>query len=443
MDDRTESPEKADAAQIQPPVGEATAESGSPREAARRPFGRLLRRLDWRIAGVVLLAAIAVPVWLAARAHARSAPASVPAEAAAVAVAKVSREDLYNEVTFYAEFRAYLEVELHAKVSGYVQEIKVDFGDRVKAGQLLARLEVPELTNELDRASAALKRAEAQYWVAHTNYTRLVEVSQEYTNYTNLVAQQDLDTAQGKDRMTQAAIAGAKAEVDRYQTMVGYTAITAPFDGVITHRYVDPGTLVQAGTTSDTQALPVVRLSDNYRLRLDFPVSLAFVKDIREGNPVDVRVQSLGGKRLKGIIKRFTRRVNEDTRKMTTEIEVPNANLELTPGMYAKVVLRVDRRSQALAIPMEAVPAGETNSVYVVDGKGEIEDRPVTLGVDTPTRYEVVAGLQEGEMVLVGPRSQLTPGQKVRTDRTGPLAQRSPSAARSMRQQSRKPTDKP
>jgi hypothetical protein len=166
MDPRTESPEKADPAPIQPPAGEPTAESGPPTEAAGRasgrPFGRLLRRLGWRIAVVVLLAAIAVPVWLAARAHARPAPASVAAEAATVAVAKVSREDLYNGVTFYPEFRAYLEVELHAKVSGYVQEITVDFGDRVKAGQPLAKLEVPELTNELDRASAALNRIDSR-----------------------------------------------------------------------------------------------------------------------------------------------------------------------------------------------------------------------------------------------------------------------------------------
>ena len=140
---------------------------------------------------------------------------------------------------------------------------------------------------------------------------------------------------------------------------MAYTQITAPFDGVITKRYADPGALIQAGTASDTQSMPLVRVSDNYRLRLDFPVSVAYVKDIHVGDPVEVRVESLGGKTFTGIITRTTRKVDEDTRTMITEIEVPNPKLELVPGMYATVVLKVERRPQALAIPTEAVPAGQ------------------------------------------------------------------------------------
>jgi RND family efflux transporter MFP subunit len=261
-----------------------------------------------------------------------------------VAVAKVDREDLYKEVPLYAEFRPYLEVELHAKVSGYLQTINVDFGDKVKAGQLLATLEIPELKDELNSAIAAEQRAEADYTNAHLVYTRLVGVNQEHAN---LVAQQDIDTAQAKDSVAIAAVAAAKADVEKYQTLFGYTQITAPFDGVITHRYADPGALIQAGTASDTQARPLVRLSDNYRLRLDFPVSVEFVKDIQVGDPVEVKVESLGGKKFTGAISRFTREVNDETRKMNTEIEVANPNLELTPGMYATVVLKVERRAQS------------------------------------------------------------------------------------------------
>jgi RND family efflux transporter MFP subunit len=322
----------------------------------------------------------------------------------------VTREDLYNEVTMYAEFRPYEEVELHAKVSGYVSEINVDFGDRVKANQLLARLEVPELHDELDNALASQKRAEADYADAHLVYTRLLAVEKANPN---LVAQQDLDTAQAKDRTTEAAIAGAKANVEKYQTLLGYTRICAPFDGVVTKRYVDKGALIQSGTASETQSLPVVRVSDNYRLRLDFPVSVGYVKDVRVGQPVEVRVDSLGGKSFSGSITRATMSVDEETRTMVTEIEVPNPELELVPGMYATVVLKVQRHAQALAVPIEAVPPGQTGSVYVVNDKNEIEERPVKLGLDTPTKYEVLAGLKEGEVVLMGNRSQTHPGQKV------------------------------
>ena len=202
-----------------------------------------------------------------------------------------------------------------------------------------------------------------------------------------------------------------------------YTRITAPFDGVITKRYADPGALIQAGTASDTQSLPLVRVSDNYRLRLDFPVSVPYVKDTHVGDPVEVRVESLGGKSFTGIITRTTERVEEQTRTMTTEIEVPNPNLELVPGMYATVVLKVERRPQALAIPTEAVPAGQKSSVYVVNDQNQIEERPVTLGLETPTSYEVLAGLKEGDLVLIGSRSQVKPGQKVEPKLINSLAQ--------------------
>jgi RND family efflux transporter MFP subunit len=390
----------------------------------KRFVSRAGRRLDWRIAVVLLAGLMAIAIWRTVSGHAKETELAAAAARASrlptVPVASVVRKDLYNEVSIPAEFRPYVEVELHAKVSGYVKEMNVDFGDQVKSNQLLATLEVPELGDELNRALAAQKRAEADYRDAHLIYSRLQAVNQEHPN---LVAQQDLDTAEAKDHTTEAIIAGAKAEVQRYQTLLAYTRITAPFDGVVTHRYVDPGALIQAGTTSETQSLPLVRVSDNYRLRLDFPVSVAYVKDIRVGDPVEVRVESLGNKSFTGTITRATLRVNEDTRTMMTEIEVPNPDLKLVPGMYAEVVLKVQRRPQVLAIPIEAVPPGQTSSVYVINDQSQIEERPVSLGLDTPTQYEVTAGLKEGELVLLGSRSQVHPGQKVEAKLIGPLAQ--------------------
>ncbi len=379
------------------------------------------RWLDWRIGSVLLLAVVSIPIWRLITSHARAHAAQTLAPAAQpVAVARVSREDLFNAITIPAEFRPYLKVELHAKVSGYVDQINVDIGDQVKTGQLLARLEVPELRDELARAKAAEKRAEADYKDAHLVYTRLEAVNKDHPN---LVAQQELDAAEAKDGTTEAAIAGAKAEVEKNQTLLAYTRITAPFDGVITHRYADPGSLIQAGTASDTQSMPLVCLSDNYRLRLDFPVSVAYVKDIQLGDQVEVRVESLKGKPFLGTISRSTQKVDEDTRTMITEIEVPNPKLELVPGMYATVVLKVERRPQALAIPTEAISTDKKTSVYLVNSEQEIEERPVTLGLETPDKYEVVAGLKEGDLVMIGRRSQVKPGQKVEAKLIGSLAQ--------------------
>jgi RND family efflux transporter MFP subunit len=368
-------------------------------------------KLRLAIVAGVLLVAVGL-VWYVRRVRAEAGRAPTSSVPPTVAVVKVDREDLNRDVTIPAEFRPYEEVELHAKVSGYVSEMKVDFGDRVKAGQLMATLEVPELLDDLHSAMAAVQRAEADHTDAHLIHTRLISVNQQQPN---LVAQQDLDTAEAKDAATVAAIVAAKADVEKYQTLISYTQITAPFDGVVTWRYADPGTLIQAGTASNSQAMPLVRVSDNYRLRLDFPVSVEYVKDIHLGDKVDVRVESLGGRSFTGTVSRFTQKVTDNTRTMITEMEVLNPNLEIIPGMYATVVLNVENRPQTLAIPIQTSASGGTTKVLVVNAKHEIEERPVTLGLETPSKYEVVSGLREGDLVMMGNPSQLKPGQKVET----------------------------
>jgi len=326
-----------------------------------------------------------------------------------VAVAVVTREDLFKELTVQAEFRPYQEIDLHAKVAGFLQRIDVDIGDQVKAGDLIGVLEVPELEDDLARAVAAEQQAEAGYKEAHLNYERLVSVNR---SRPNLVAQQDLDAAEAKDSATAAAIAAARADEKKYRTLADYTRITAPFSGVITKRYADPGALIQAGTSSDTQSMPLIRLSENDRLRLDFPVSGSYADEITVGEAVEIR---LDGKTrpLSGVVSRFSRRINQETRTMETEVEVPNADLKLIPGMYATVVLKLQLRPRTLAIPVEAVAGNARPTVYVVNASQQIEERAVQIGLETPSKLEVLAGLHEGDRVMIGNRSQVHVGQTV------------------------------
>ncbi len=406
-----------------PDVAPSRARTSESFRAVGTFFLAAARKPAWRFGGLLAAGVLMLVTWRGLTVHAKAtgpAAASPEGTLPLIPVARVVRQDLFNEVPIPAEFRPYEEVELHAKVAGYVKDMNVDFGDHVKAGKLLATLEVPELKDELDHALATEKRAEADYTDAHLIYTRLQAVDKDHPN---LVAQQELDTAEAKDRTTEAAIAAAKADVEKYQTLVGYTQITAPFDGVVTHRYVDPGALIQAGTASETQSLPLVRVSDNYRLRLDFPVSVAYVKDIHVGDTVEVRVESLGGKSFSGTITRATMRVNEDTRTMTTEVEVPNPNLELVPGMYASVVFKAQDHPNALAVPIQALPPGQTSTIYVINDQHQVEERPVTLGIQTADKYEILTGLKEGEMVLVGSRSRVRPGQTVQAKILDSLAQ--------------------
>lgn len=360
-------------------------------------------------AAVLVVAALLIMKSGKARANPDAATETSDATTPVAPVAKVERTELSVIDSIPAEFRPYQSVKLHAKVSGYLNQMNVDFGDRVKTGQILITIEVPELHDELNNAIAIEHQAEADYTNANLIYTRMIGVNKEQPN---LVAQQDIDTATSKSLAAESALNAAKADVEKYQTLVSYTNIVAPFDGVVTHRYVDPGALVEAGTsTANTQ--PLLEVSDNYHLRLDFPVSVEYVKDIRVGNTIVAKVESLNGKTFTGKITRATWMVNDETRTMTTEFEVDNPNLELVPGMYARVSVPVDVHANALAVPIEAVPPGETNSVYVVNARNEIEERPVKLGIDTPTQFEVLSGLKEGELVLTGSRAQFKPGQKV------------------------------
>lgn len=380
-----------------------------------------LRRLDWRITAGFLVAVVIALVWRGTVGHAK--PGNLPEEVLAVAVAKVTRQDLARELTCEAELRPYQEIDLHAKVAGYLQKITVDIGDRAEAGQLLAVIEVPELGDDIQRANASLKRcqeevarAQAAHDEAHLVYTRLTAIDKARPN---LIAQQELDTAVEKDRATGSSLAAASAEVDvakadinKLQTMLKYSRITAPFPGVITKRYADPGALIQAGTSSSTQTLPLVRLSQNDRLRLDIPVSVSYVSRVELGDPVQIQVACLD-RAFSGKIARSTRKIETATRTMEVEVDVPNTDLKLIPGMYASVILRLDHRDQALAVPVEAVSRKKTCTVFVVGNDQRMEERVVRLGLETPQQVEVTSGVKENELVMIGSRTQVHPGQRV------------------------------
>jgi RND family efflux transporter MFP subunit len=359
------------------------------------------------------------------------------ASAPAVAVAKTARADLSQTLTLEAEFRPFQEIDVHAKVAGYLKKIYVDVGDRVKAGQVLAVLEIPELlddvqqdeavikrsTEEINRAHADLDRTESAHQVAHLASQRLTAVMKERPN---LVAQQDIDDATARDRGSEAQVATAKAALaaaeqqlavskataNKTKTLLDYARITAPFAGVITRRYADTGAMIQAGTSSQTQTMPVVQLSQNDRLRLIIQVPESAVSHIRVGEPVDVRVEALS-RTFPGVVARFAGKVSPDTRTMETEVDVENNNLALVPGMYASASIALERTRGVLAIPVQALDRADDKASVLVVANGRVERREVHLGLETPDRVEVVSGLNEGDLVVVGSRSQLRPGATV------------------------------
>jgi RND family efflux transporter MFP subunit len=365
---------------------------------------------------------------------ANNAAESVPV----VPVAEVSRANLSSDLVLTAEFEPYQQVDVMAKVAGYVQSINVDIGDRVRAGRVLATLEVPEMQDDLTKAGAAideadaqiatasdeLRRAEASHELAHLSFSRIADVLKREPG---LVPQQEVDEAHSRDLVSEAQVSAAKsslrtaeqrrkvaqAEKARLQTLHKYTTISAPFDGVVTKRYANAGSMIQAGTSSQTQAMPIVQLSQNNLLRLILPVPESAVSRVHVGQVVDVRVSSLG-RTFPGRVARFADKIQPSTRTMDTEVDVPNPALTLIPGMYAEVNLRVDERRNAVTIPLEAVDrSGGSSQVYMVTQGGMIQVTPVTLGLETAQRVEVQSGLHEGDVVVVGRRAGLKNGQKV------------------------------
>ena len=277
----------------------------------------------------------------------------------------------------------------------------------------------------MNRAQADLARTESAHEVAHLGSTRLAAVMKQRPN---LVAQQDIDEAQGRDRVAEAQVATAKAAIaaaqeqlavaraneNKTKTLFAYARITAPFAGVITHRYADTGAMIQAGTSSQSQAMPIVRLSQNNLLRLIIQVPESAVSRIHVGAPVDVKVQALD-RTFEGKVARFAEKLNLDTRTMETEVDVPNPKLELVPGMYAYASITTD---QARGRAGRAGP-GDRSQGRQGDGAGGRRRRPArsrgpsTLGLEAPDRVEVRSGLAAGDLVVIGSRAQLKPGTLV------------------------------
>jgi RND family efflux transporter MFP subunit len=378
---------------------------------------------------------IAVFVVLLASGCKEAPPAAAPT---AAAVVSVRRGSLASTLTVAGQFQAYQQVDLHAKVSGYIRSIKVDIGDLVHNGEVLATLEVPELADQLNgsqaevqhsqseivRAQREVDAAKATYSALHSEYTRLAEAAKEKPG---LIAQQELDDAQSKDQQAEAQIGVAqaalvsmqqqlgvsKADNHRYQTLTNYEQIVAPFTGVVTMRYADTGSLIQAGTTSDTQSMPVVQVAQSDLLRLRMPVPEGDVPYIHQGGKVQVDVNATG-RSFTGTIVRFTRSLDTNTRTMLTEVDVPNPDLVLSPGMYAEATIQLDQKSDALILPAQAVvQSGDQIYVLVVNAANQVEKRAVTLGIQTANQDEIASGLREGERVIASGQTNYQAGETV------------------------------
>jgi RND family efflux transporter MFP subunit len=362
-----------------------------------------------------------------------------PANAPRAAVVKAARQNISSTLEIAAEFQPFQEIDVYAKVSGYIQKLYVDWGTHVSQGQLLAVLEIPELQQQLQldeaavhrseqdlaRSNEELNRAQSLYTVTHLTYTRLADVQK---NRPELVAQEEVDEAQGKDQEANAGVSsakdtvagaeqsliGSKASLEKDKAMFAYARIAAPFNAVVTRMDAYTGSLLPAGTSSIKGDQALCRLSENDLLRLVIPVPERAVAGIRLGQPIEVTVSALN-KNFTGKVIRYSDQIDTDTRTMHTELQVPNPNYEIVPGMYADVKLPLQTNLNVLTLPIQAVQPKGTGegTVLIVNGSNRIEQRNVKLGIQTPTSFEILSGLQENEMAVFGEQGQYKPGMLV------------------------------
>jgi membrane fusion protein, multidrug efflux system len=333
--------------------------------------------------------------------------------APAIAVIKPERGTAIRSITLPGDLIGYYQSTLYAKVTGYLTHIYVDKGDWVKQGQLLAEIEVPELKQHLDKAEANLA-------IQRITYDRLLSV---WTKDPRLVAREDVDVARARFQEAQAA-------VDELRALVGYTQIIAPFSGVITGRFVDPGALIKAGGSPPQlggspaagasaengapSGTPVLSEAMISTMRIYVYVPEGVVGLIHRGTPAILTVQGLGHRKYEGAVTRFATSLDLSTRTMLTEIDIKNPRHDLYPGMYANVALELERHPDAIKLPDSAVASGARGKFVYVVKRGRLQRVKVTTGIDDGRQVEITSGLTGSEAVVGTVNPALVGGELVR-----------------------------
>ena len=329
---------------------------------------------------------------------------------AAVAVVEPKRGDVVRSITLPGDLVGFYEAALHAKVSGYLKSISVDKGDAVTQGQVLAEIEVPELQQKLKRARANLE-------IRRLTRERLEHV---WNTDKRLVAREDVDIAESK-------LEEAQADVEELEALVNYTHIVAPFDGVVTGRFVDPVALIQASggdgksvsqgsTHGKGEAMPVVSIANISTLRVYVYLPETEASDIHVGIPATLTLKEFPGRTFTGSVARFAKSLDLSTRTMLTEVDLDNPQHELYPGMYADVQLELARHHDALQLPTTAIGNAEADGhsfIYVVRDNRLVKVS-VTLGISNEGWVEISAGLQGNERVVKNLSPSLRDGEQVR-----------------------------
>jgi membrane fusion protein, multidrug efflux system len=389
----------------------------------------LMPRRRWNRRHLVILAAALVvgAAFLAGYLPRRLARSKLAADTAAaqgpprVAVTKAVALDAGRTLLLPADLVAYQQTFVNARANGYVRRWLVDIGDRVKTGQLLLQLETPEINQQLAQSRATLKQTIAALAQANANreYAHVTARREQQLFARLLISAQENDQAQTQAavwdanvKAAQATVNAQRANVQQLEQLVSFGNVSAPYDGTITRRVVDVGTLVNAGAGTNATALFEIARTDPMRAFVDVPQT--FAPSIHVGAEAKVTVRNFRGRVFTGRIVRTAGALDPASRTLRTQVDLPNPSGELFPGMYVDVSLDGAVSHQVVRLPSSAVIADSRGvHVAVVDGSGKVHLVAVTPGPDNGSTIDVVAGLSGGEQIIVTPPSSVTDGMQV------------------------------
>jgi len=401
--------------------------------AVSLPFQGPFVRRNWLLAALALsgLAALFLAgLWPRLSAQKKLAAESIAAQQKLprVKVAVAVAADGGRQLALPGGLVAYQQALVNARATGYVRRWRVDMGDRVRAGDVLAELDTPELDQQLEQARSALEQKEGalEQALANRDFAHITARRQDALLAQGLVAKQDDDQANAQLKIweanvhaAQADVAAAQANVRQLRQLVSFGRVVAPFDGRITQRNIDVGSLVIAGAASAGasgvgagQAL--FRIEANNPIRVFVPVPQTFASSVKNGEAASVTVRQLPGRVFEGHVIRTAGTLDPTSRTLNVEIDVPNPTGELLGGMFAQVTLAVAVSHPIVRVPSSAVitDAGGVH-VATVDGKGVVRLVAVVRGLDDGRELDLVEGLRGGEEVIVNPGGDVKDGALV------------------------------
>ena len=338
-------------------------------------------------------------------------PAADAPKPVEVKVARPARGEIIHYVTLPGTIRANQQATLYAKVAGYLKSLAVDKGDRVQAGQSLGEIEVPELIADVAKYKAELVRAESEVKVAELESGRLRKAQKQAPD---LVLPQAVDTSEGRFAMARAGVEMARANLERTDMLLRYAKITAPFAGIVTARFVDPGAFIPAATSgSAAQTATILTIADFNTVRAQVALPEAEAALAQVGQPVKLSVEGLPGKTFTGKISRMSYALDDMTKTMPVEADIPNADLTLRPGMYASVRVGVEKHSDTLLLPVDALVTEKTKTSVFKIADGKAKKVSVKVGFQDGTSVEILEGALADEPIILVGQQTLNDGQPV------------------------------